>query len=243
MKIVVVMPAYNAEKTLKQTYYDIPKDIVNEIILVDDASHDETIKVAKSLGIKVFTHPKNLGYGANQKTCYKEALKLNPDIVVMLHPDYQYDPKLIPSLVQPIIEGKADLVLGSRLLNLNPVANGMPVYKYISNRFLTFLENIILNQNLSEFHTGFRAYSRRLLENIRLEENSNDFVFDQELIVQAVALKYKIAEIPCPAKYFKEASSINFIRSVKYGIDILILLVKYILHKLKIKKFTQFLSK
>jgi len=241
-KVVVVMPAYNAAKTLEATYNDIPKDEVDEIILVDDASHDETVKKAKELGLKVFVHPKNRGYGGNQKTCYTEALREGADIIVMLHPDYQYDPKLIPEIIKPIKEGKADLVLGSRLLSKTALSGGMPLYKFISNRFLTFVENLVLNQHLSEFHTGFRAYSRRLLTTIPFMNNSENFVFDTEVIVQTVFFGFKIAEIPCPTRYLKDSSSINFINSVIYGTQTLHTLIKYILCKLNIKKYPIFRS-
>jgi glycosyltransferase involved in cell wall biosynthesis len=241
-KVIVVMPAYNAAKTLEATYNDIPKDEVDEIILVDDASHDETVKKAKELGLKVFVHPKNRGYGGNQKTCYTEALREGADIIVMLHPDYQYDPKLIPEIIKPIKEGKADLVLGSRLLSKTALSGGMPLYKFISNRFLTFVENLVLNQHLSEFHTGFRAYSRRLLTTIPFMNNSENFVFDTEVIVQTVFFGFKIAEIPCPTRYLKDSSSINFINSVIYGTQTLHTLIKYILCKLNIKKYPIFRS-
>lgn len=240
LKVIVVMPAYNAAKTLEDTYRDIPKNAVDEIILVDDASQDETIKVAEKLGIQTIIHPKNLGYGGNQKTCYSEALKKGADIVVMLHPDYQYDPTLIPDIVAPIIEGKADLVLGSRLLGDGALKGGMPFYKYLSNRFLTSMENFVLGQNLSEFHTGFRAYSRKLLEKIPFKLNSNNFVFDSEVIVQTVAYKFKIAEIPCPTRYLKDSSSINFKNSTVYGLQTVWILKKYILNKIGLIKFKQF---
>jgi glycosyltransferase involved in cell wall biosynthesis len=237
MKIVVIMPAYNAEKTLKKTYLDIPKGLVDEIILVDDASIDNTVKIAKELGIKVFEHTKNKGYGGNQKTCYKEALKIGADIIVMIHPDYQYDSRLLPKLVEPILEGNADVVIGSRIrTRKEALESGMPVYKYLGNRFLTLIENIVLGQNLSEFHSGFRAYTRKFLNTVPFELNSNDFVFDTEILVQAVMFNFRIAEIPVPTRYFPEASSINFKRSVVYGTATLWTLVKYILHKMGLIK-------
>jgi len=239
-KIVVVMPAYNAVKTLQATYDDIPKEIVDEIILVDDASHDETVSLARKLGLTVFLHPHNRGYGGNQKTCYTEALKESADIVVMLHPDYQYDPKLVPEIIKPILEGKADLVLASRLLSKTALSGGMPFYKYISNRFLTLVENLVLGQRLSEFHTGYRAYSRKLLEKIPFMNNSENFVFDTEVIVQSVYFKFKIEEIPCPTKYLKDSSSISFRNSVLYGVQTLIVLLKYIFAKLKLEEFLIF---
>ena len=242
-KVVVVMPAYNAAKTLEATYNDIPKDCVDEIILVDDASKDETVKKAKDLGLKIFIHPENRGYGGNQKTCYTEALKEGAGIVVMLHPDYQYDPGLIPDMIKPIMEGKADLVLGSRLLSGTALSGGMPVYKFVSNKFLTFVENAVLGQKLSEFHTGFRAYSRKLLETIPFADNSENFVFDSEVIVQTVYFKFKIAEIPCPTKYLKDSSSISFKNSVVYGMQTLGSLAKYLLCRLKIRKYPIFKDK
>ena len=236
------MPAYNAAKTVQVTYDDIPKEYVDEIILVDDASHDETVKKARELGLKVFVHPENRGYGGNQKTCYTEALKEGADIVVMLHPDYQYDPKLIPEIIKPIIEGKADLVLASRLLSGTAISGGMPFYKFISNRFLTISENIFLGQKLSEFHTGYRAYSKKLLTTIPFMNNSENFVFDTEVIIQTVYFGFKISEIPCPTRYMKDASSINFKNSLVYGLQTLLSLLKYSLAKLNVKKSKIFLK-
>lgn len=227
-KVVVVLPAYNAAETLVSTYNDIPGDFADEIILVDDASHDQTVTLARKLGLKVFVHPENRGYGANQKTCYRAALEAGADIVVMLHPDYQYDPKLLPAMVAPILEGEVDLVLGSRFLGGNPVEAGMPRYKYLSNRMLTSIQNLVLGQRLSEMHTGYRAYSRKLLETIPFLNNSPGFVFDSEVIVQAVACGYRIAEIGVPAKYMPEASSISFLPSIIYGLNTLLTLVKYV---------------
>ncbi|MFH1825465.1 MAG: glycosyltransferase family 2 protein [Candidatus Firestonebacteria bacterium] len=239
-KVVVVMPAYNAARTLESTYDDIPKEYVDEIILVDDASHDETVRKAKELGLNILVHPENRGYGGNQKTCYTEALKEGADIIVMLHPDYQYDPKLIPEIIKPIKEGKADLVLGSRVLSKTALSGGMPIYKFISNRSLTFAENLVLGQHLSEFHTGFRAYSRKLLTTIPFMNNSDRFVFDTEVIVQTVFFGFKITEIPCPTRYLKDSSSINFINSAVYGLQTLFTLFKYILCKLNIKNYPIF---
>jgi len=227
MRIVIVMPAYNAAHTLEKTYKDIPKNIADEIILVDDESHDKTVKIANKLGIKTFRHNKNLGYGGNQKTCYRQALKLNADIVVMLHPDYQYDPKLIPFLIEPIKQDVFDIMLGSRIRTRKGVLEGgMPLYKYLGNRLLTFLENLVLGLNLSEYHTGFRAYSKKVLMKLPLEKFSNDFVFDQQILISAHSFKFRIGEIFVPTKYFPEASSINFIQSVKYGFSILLELLK-----------------
>lgn len=239
-KVIVVMPAYNAEKTLKLTYNDLPKDKISQIILVDDGSKDNTVKIAKELGLKVYLHRSNYGYGANQKTCYTEALKEGASIIVMVHPDYQYDPTLVPKMLKPIEDNEADIVLGSRLLGANAFKQGMPWWKYISNKFLTYLENKCLNLSLSEYHTGYRAYSREALEKINFLVNSDKFVFDQEFLVQAANLKLRIKEIPVPTRYFPEASSASFIDSVIYGLNILTLLFKYLLHKNGIQKSVQF---
>jgi len=243
-KVIVVMPAYKAEKTLKKTYDDIPKDWVSEIILVDDASNDKTVEVAKSLGIPIIVHEKNKGYGANQKTCYREALKRGAEIVVMIHPDYQYDARLLPDLVKPILDGRFEIMLGSRIRTRKEVlAGGMPLYKYFANRFLTIIENIITGQNLSEWHTGFRAYTKNFLETVPFERNSDDFVFDQEILIQAVIFGFRIGEIPVPVRYFPEASSINFKRSLVYGIGTLFTLIKFLLQRLGLKKFKIFEKK
>jgi len=239
-KIVVVMPAYNAEKTLTMTYGEIPKDIVDEVILTDDASDDNTVRLARKLNIRTIVHQDNKGYGGNQKTCYLEALKLNPDIIIMLHPDYQYSPKLIPAMAAMIALGKYDVVLASRILGRGALKGGMPIYKYIANRILTFIENILLNQKLTEYHTGYRAYSREVLETIPFIQNSNDFVFDNEVLAQIKYFNFDVAEISCPTKYFPEASSINFRRSVKYGFGVLWTGIKYVLQRLKIKNFVIF---
>jgi len=241
-KIIVVMPAYNAEKTLVQTYNEIPKDIVDEIILTDDASRDNTAELAKSLNIKTVIHEKNRGYGANQKTCYSEALKKNPDIVIMLHPDYQYTPKLLPAMVSMIVSGEYDVVLASRILGRGALRGGMPKYKYIANRILTMIENILLGHKLTEYHTGYRAFSREVLETIPFLENSDDFVFDNEMLAQIIYFNFRIAEISCPTKYFPEASSINFKRSVKYGFGVLHTSLKFVLQKLKLRKYKIFSS-
>jgi glycosyltransferase involved in cell wall biosynthesis len=220
-KIVVVLPAYFAAKTLERTYAEIPRDIVDEVLLVDDASTDGTLELARSLGIRALQHDKNRGYGANQKTCYRAALELGADIVVMLHPDYQYDPRLISAMAAMVASDIYDLVLGSRILGGQAIAGGMPRYKYVANRFLTLVENWLLGTKLSEYHTGYRAYSRRILETLPLDRNSDDFVFDNEVIVQAVAAGFRIGEVSCPARYFPEASSISFERSVRYGLGVL----------------------
>jgi glycosyltransferase involved in cell wall biosynthesis len=220
-KIVVVMPAYNAEMTLEKTYRDIPSEFVDDVILVDDASRDRTTEVARGMGIRTVIHETNLGYGANQKTCYKTALELGADIVIMVHPDYQYTPKLIPALASMIAYGEFDAVLGSRILGIGALQGGMPLYKYISNRFLTLFENLLLNHKLSEYHTGYRAFSREILERLPLEKNSNDFVFDNQMLAQLIWFGYRIGEVSCPTRYFPEASSLNFRRSLKYGLGVL----------------------
>lgn len=230
-KIIVVMPAYYAEKTIKKTYDDLPKDLVSEIILVDDASTDKTSEIAKNLGITVFKHSKNKGYGGNQKTCYDNALKKDPDIVVMVHPDYQYDPTLVGILCEPIVNGRADIMLGSRIQSRKQaLKGGMPLWKYFSNRFLTIFENIALGINLSEFHSGYRAYSSEVLKKLPYQKFSDDFVFDQEILISAVSFGFTISDTPVPCKYFPEASSINFTRSAKYGLMTLWTVFLYHLH-------------
>jgi glycosyltransferase involved in cell wall biosynthesis len=239
-KVVVVMPAYNAAQTLERTYNDIPPNTVDKVILVDDVSKDETVEIARQLGIKVVIHIQNRGYGGNQKTCYIEALREGADVVVMLHPDYQYDSTRIPALIEPILRGDADLMLGSRLLGGGTLAGGMPLWKYVSNRFLTTVENVALGQRLSEMHTGFRAYSRRFLETIPFLLNSDDFVFDTEVLAQASAFGFKIGEIPVPTRYFAEASSVNFKRSVEYGLSTLAVMWRYTLHRAGLRRYKQF---
>ena len=241
-RVIVVLPAYNAEKTLMATYEDIPKDIVDDVILVDDGSRDNTAEISKKLGIKTIIHPSNKGYGANQKTCYREALKKNPDMIIMLHPDYQYSPKLIPAMASMISSGLYDVVLASRILGRGALRGGMPFYKYISNRVLTMIENYMLGYKLTEYHTGYRAYSSEVLENIPFMKNSDDFVFDNEILAQIIYFKYRIAEISCPTRYFPEASSINFSRSVKYGFGVLATGLKFLIHKMKIKKVSIFVK-
>lgn len=242
-KIVVVMPAYYAERTLEQTYREIPFDIVDDIVLVDDASRDNTVSKAREIGIKhIIVHEKNLGYGGNQKTCYKKALELGADIVVMLHPDYQYTPKLLTPMASMIASGEFDVVLGSRILGTGALKGGMPLYKYISNRFLTFTENLLVGQKLSEYHTGYRAFSREVLEKLPLNEDSDDFVFDNQMVVQAIYFGYRIGEITCPTKYFPEASSINFKRSIIYGLGVISTAVKFRIEKMGIKSFSIFNS-
>jgi len=230
-KVVVVMPAYNAAKTLRITYDAIPKENIDQVILVDDGSSDDTLKIAKELKLEVFVHARNFGYGGNQKTCYTEALKAGADIVVMLHPDYQYDPTLLPHLIAPIKAGEADVVLGSRFLQGDVMRQGMPWWKFLGNRFLTRLENRVLGLNLAEYHTGYRAFSRNVLEEVPFLLNSDKFVFDQEMLVQAVHLGFSIKEVPVPTRYFPEASSTSFRASVRYGLSIIALLARYMLHR------------
>jgi len=230
-KVVVIMPAYNAEKTLKQTYEEIYHDFVDEVILVDDNSDDNTKKLSKELQITTIVHRKNEGYGANQKSGYKAALKAGADIIVMLHPDYQYTPKLIPAMVSMIAFEEYYAVLASRMLGNSALKGGMPFYKFLANKFLTFFENLMLGENLSEYHTGFRAFSKEVLEKLPLADCDDDFIFDNEIIALLFYHDYKIGEISCPTKYFKEASSINFIRSCKYGLGVLDLSLKYFLAK------------
>jgi len=230
LKIIVVMPAYNAEKTLEKTYKDIPKSLVYKTILVDDGSHDKTIKIAKKLKIQTFVHPQNRGYGGNQKTCYTLALNEGADIIIMIHPDYQYDSKLTEHLIKPIAEGHFDIMLGSRIRTRNEaLAGGMPPYKYFSNRFLTMLENIILGQNLSEYHTGFRAFHKKVLLKLPFHKFSDDFVFDQEILISAIQKNFRIGEIQVPVRYFPDSSSINFKKSLKYGLETLFNLLKFFL--------------
>lgn len=240
-KIVVVMPAYNAEKTLEQTFKEIPFHIVDEVILVDDHSRDNTSEVAKQVGVhKVIRHDNNKGYGGNQKTCYKAALESNADVVVMLHPDYQYTPLLLEAMVYPIARGLFDVMLGSRILGKGALKGGMPMYKYIANRFLTFFQNVMMGQKLAEYHTGYRAFSKKVLETLPLENNSDDFVFDNEMLGQITYAGMTIGEVTCPTKYFEEASSINFSRSTKYGFGVLGVSIAYRLQAWGIGKFKIF---
>jgi glycosyltransferase involved in cell wall biosynthesis len=237
MHVVVVMPAYNAARTLERTYADIPHDRIDRIILVDDVSKDQTVDVARQLGLHVIIHQQNRGYGGNQKTCYDAALAAGADVVVMLHPDYQYDATRIPDLIAPIVDGSRDLMLGSRFLG-DPLAGGMPRWKYVSNRFLTTVENRAFGLHLSEYHTGLRAYSRELLETIPYRLNSDDFVFDQELIAQVVAagMADRIGEVAVPTRYFEEASSVGFRRSVVYGLSTMRVVVRYVLHRARVRR-------
>ncbi|NDP26147.1 MAG: glycosyltransferase family 2 protein [Flavobacterium sp.] len=240
-KIIVVLPAYNASKTLEKTYNEIPFDIVDEVIIVDDCSGDETALVAKKLGIKhIIQHEKNKGYGGNQKTCYTAALNFDADIVIMLHPDYQYTPKLIHSMAFLIANEVYPVVIGSRILGKGALKGGMPMYKYIANRGLTFFQNVLMNQKLSEYHSGFRAYDKSVLEMINYNSNSDDFVFDNQFLAQIFYKGFEIAEITCPTKYFEEASSINFKRSLQYGFGVIKTSFQYFLTKNNIYKFSIF---
>jgi len=237
-KIVIVLPAYNAEKTLAMTYAEIPFDIVDEVVLVDDASRDGTIKVGKDLGIKhIVKHEANKGYGGNQKSCYDKALDLEADIIIMLHPDYQYTPKLITAMASIISNGLFDVVYASRILGKGALTGGMPLYKYIANRLLTLTQNILMNQKLSEYHTGYRAYKSNVLRKINYKLNSDDFIFDNQITAQIFHAGFEIAEVTCPTKYFDDASSINFRRSMKYGFGVLNVSLMYFLHKMHVVKY------
>jgi glycosyltransferase involved in cell wall biosynthesis len=231
-RVCVVMPAYNAGKTLAQTVAELDRAVADDVIVVDDASRDDTVAVARSLGVHHVVHPKNRGYGGNQKTCYTEALARGAEIVVMVHPDYQYSPKLMPAMASMIASGHFDCVLGSRILGVGALRGGMPLWKYVANRALTAFENLLLGYKLAEYHTGFRAFSRRLLETVPLEENSDDFVFDNQMLAQGLWFGFDIGELTCPTRYFTEASSINFRRSVKYGFGVLGTALEFRLAKL-----------
>jgi glycosyltransferase involved in cell wall biosynthesis len=230
-KIIVVLPAYNAAATLEQTVSELDRDVIDDILLVDDYSADETVRQARGLNIRCFLHDRNYGYGRNQKTCYTEALKSQADVIVMLHPDYQYSPKLVPAMAAMVVSEEYEVVLGSRILGGKTRSGGMPLYKYIFNRILTFSENFLLGSKLSEFHTGFRAFSRRVLEELPLHANSDDFLFDNEMLAQAIFFDFNVGEISCPTRYFPEASSINFRRSVIYGLGVLWTSVRFRLQK------------
>jgi len=234
------MPAYNAGRTLRMTYEELPKDTVNLVILVDDGSTDTTLEVARQLGLEIFVHNRNYGYGANQKTCYTEALRAGADIIVMVHPDYQYDPTLVPQMVEPIVGGVADVVLGSRLKSGSALAQGMPWWKFVANRFLTAVENWAFGLSLSEYHTGYRAFRRAVLETVNFTRNSDGFVFDQEIIAQAVTAGFRIAEIAVPTRYFAEASSASFLASTAYGLRILSTLFWFMLHQLGLRRSHRF---
>ena len=239
-RVVVVMPAYNAIRTLEKTVREIPMDLVDDVVVTDDASSDDTVAEAKRLGLRTLVHEQNRGYGANQKTCYQEALRLGADIVVMLHPDYQYTPRLLPSMIGLLSDGPFDAVLGSRILGGSALAGGMPRYKYVANRILTATQNALAGAKLSEYHTGYRAFTRKVLEALPLLENSDDFVFDNQMLAQILYQGYRIGEISCPAAYFEEASSINFSRSLRYGIGVLGVSVQLFLQRLGIASYPIF---
>src|SRR5882724_644919 len=239
-KLIVVMPAYNAARSLRQTYSEVPLEFVDEVILVDDGSSDPTVTLSKELGLVTFLHKENFGYGRNQKTCYREALKRGADIVVMLHPDYQYSPKLILSLAGLIAYGEYPLALASRILGVGALKGGMPLYKYIANRFLTFFQNVLMKYKLSEYHTGYRAFSRTVLDSLPLEANTDDFAFDNQMLAQIIFFGYRMGEVSCPTRYFPEASSISFARSVKYGFGVLATSIQFRLQKWGIANFRIF---
>jgi len=237
-RICVVMPAYNAASTLLDTVREIPREIIDDIILVDDASHDETVRVARGLGIPTFVHEKNKGYGGNQKTCYAEAMRTGADIVIMLHPDYQYTPKLLIAMASMLAYGVYDVVIASRILGQGALKGGMPFYKYVSNRFITFVENILVGRKHTEYHTGYRAYSRQVLEKIPFHKNSDDFIFDNQFLVQVIGFGFSIGEISCPTKYFEEASSIGLRASIRYGFGCIYVSFRYFLHRMGVKNYT-----
>jgi glycosyltransferase involved in cell wall biosynthesis len=239
-RIIVVLPAYNAARTLRQTFSEIPRDVVDDIILTDDASSDETCRIARELGIPTFLHERNLGYGSNQKTCYARALERGADIVVMLHPDYQYSPRLVTAMASMIASDEFDCVLASRILGRGALAGGMPVWRYLSNRVLTLIQNLLIGQKLSEYHTGYRAWSRAVLEKLPLLNCSDDFVFDNQMLAQTVYFGFRIGEISCPTKYFAEASSINFLRSVVYGLGVLNTSLQFRLQRMRLIKCSIF---
>ena len=241
-KVVVIMPAYNAAKTLRMTYTALPHDRVDLVLLVDDGSSDATVEIARQLNLELFIHNRNYGYGGNQKTCYTEALKANAGIVVMVHPDYQYDPTCLPQIIEPIERGEADVVLGSRLMSVSPVSQGMPWWKYIGNRLLTKVENAAFGLRLSEYHTGYRAFSREVLETINFQMNADGFIFDQEVIAQIVDARFRVAEVSVPTRYFPEASSASFIDSSRYGLGILWLVFRYGLHRSHLLRQNKFQS-
>ena len=235
-----MMPAYNAARTLSKTYSEVPTEFVDEILLVDDHSSDTTADLAQEIGLVTFRHPQNLGYGGNQKTCYREALKRGADIILMVHPDYQYSPRLIVSLAGMIAYGEYDVALGSRILGIGAREGGMPLYKYVANRFLTLIQNLLLSYKLSEFHTGYRAFARQVLETLPLGENSDDFLFDNQILTQTIYFKYRIGEVSCPTRYFPEASSINLHRSITYGLGVLLTAAKFRLQRMGLGRFKIF---
>ena len=239
-KVVVILPAYNAERTLLRTYEEVPQDLVDQVILTDDFSSDRTTQIARRLDLTLIEHDENRGYGGNQKTCYQAALEAGADIVIMLHPDYQYTPKLIPAMAHMVACGEYDVVLGSRILTKGALAGGMPIYKYISNRFLTFVQNLLVRHKLSEYHTGYRAFRRRVLKDLPLAENSDDFVFDNQILAQAIFFGYRIGEVSCPASYEPDSSSIDFRRSLIYGLGVLLTSVQFVLQRLGVARFAIF---
>ncbi len=239
-RVVVVMPAFNAARTLERTVQEIPMDLVDEVVVTDDASHDDTVEEAKRLGLRTLVHPNNRGYGGNQKTCYQEALRLGADVVVMLHPDYQYTPKLLPSMIGLLTDGPYDVVLGSRILGGGALKGGMPRYKYVANRFLTITQNLLAGAVVSEYHTGYRAFTRRVLEELPLLENSDDFVFDNQMLAQILYQGFEIGEISCPTAYFEEASSIDFRRSLRYGFGVLGVSLQLFLQRVGVASFAIF---
>ena len=241
-KVVVIMPAYNAAKTLRMTYTALPHDRVDLVLLVDDGSSDATVEIAQQLNLELFIHNRNYGYGANQKTCYAEAIKANADIVVMVHPDYQYDPTCLPQIIEPLERGEADVVLGSRLMSVSPMKHGMPWWKYVGNRVLTIVENVAFGLHLSEYHTGYRAFSREVLETINFQSNADGFIFDQEVMAQIVDAGFRVAEVPVPTRYFPEASSASFLDSSRYGLGILWLVFRYRLHRSGLMRQNKFQS-
>lgn len=236
-KITVVLPAYNAAKTLERTIRDIPRDLIDDVIVVDDASHDDTVAIAQRLAVELRCHEQNLGYGGNQKTCYRTALSRGADVIVMLHPDYQYEPRLLVAMVAPICFGVYDVMLGSRILGGTALSGGMPLLKYVVNRALTFFQNLAFRRKLSEYHTGYRAFDRKVLESIRFEENSNDFVFDSQMLAQIIACGYRLGELSCPTKYFAEASSIGLARGVRYACGCVVVAMQYLLHRGRLLRF------
>ncbi len=235
-KVIIVMPAYNAEKTVEATYRNIPHDIVDEVILVDDASHDRTVEVARNLGITVIAHASNSGYGANQKTCYRTAMEHGADVVIMVHPDYQYEPRLSFAMGSMLIDGPYDVVIGSRILGGHALKGGMPYWKYGANRILTLIQNVLMGAKLSEYHTGYRAFSRRVLESLQINRNSDDFIFDNQMLAQILMQGFVVGEISCPTKYFPDASSINFRRSVRYGFGVLGVSLRFRLHRMGLRQ-------
>ncbi len=241
-KVVIVLPAYNASLTLEQTYNELPKNIIDEIIIVDDCSTDDTVNIAKALGIKnIIQHKENMGYGANQKSCYQRALELKADIIIMVHPDYQYEPKLVEAMGSLIANDTFDCILGSRILGIGALEGGMPLYKYVANRILTLFQNVLLGHKLSEYHTGYRAFSSDVIKSIRIDLNSDDFVFDNQMLVQIIAKKFRIGEITCPTRYMEESSSISLFRAARYGLGVINTTFQYLLHKSGIIKIERFI--